>query len=140
MKKTQPQTQPKKITIEDEVALAVTVADKKLIPKKKTQKKKSKTIDNDFVMDVVERFKKNGISVVESLSEKELQDVLDYTNTAYRNMEPIMTDSEYDIIHDYMETKYPNNPILHLILLLPNYFQNRFFQNNQNILFLLDLT
>jgi len=27
-------------------------------------------------------------------------------------MEPIMTDSEYDIIHDYMEMKYPNNPIL----------------------------
>jgi len=132
MKKTQAQTKPKKIIIEDEVAVAV--ADKKLVPKKKTQKtqkKKSKmlvnevvedvvvgmekTIDNDFVMDVVERFKKNGISVVESLSEKELQDVLDYTNTAYRNMEPIMTDNEYDIIHDYMETKYPNNPILNEI-------------------------
>ena len=135
MKKIQSQTKPKKIIIEGEVALAVTVADKKLVPKKKTQKKKSKmlvnevvedvvlgkevgmekTIDKDFVMDVVERFKKNGISVVESLSEKELQDVLDYTNTAYRNMEPIMTDSEYDIIHDYMETKYPNNPILNEI-------------------------
>ena len=109
MKKKQTQTKPKKITIEDEVA----VAEKKLVPKKKTQKKQSKTLVNeDFVIDIVEKFKKNGISVVESLSEKELQDVLDYTNNAYRNMEPIMTDNEYDIIHDYMEAKYPNNPIL----------------------------
>ena len=122
MKKTQTLTQPKKIKIEGEVALA----EKKLVPKKKTQKKQSKllvnevveevgvgkTVNNDFIIDVVERFKKNGISVVESLSEKELQDVLNYTNNAYRNMEPIMTDNEYDIIHDYMEAKYPNNPIL----------------------------
>lgn len=135
MKKKQTQTKPKKITIEGEVAVSVAVAEKKVVPKKKTQTKKSKmtvnevvedvvvgkevgmgkTIDNDFVMDVVERFKKNGISVVESLSEKELQDVLDYTNNAYRNMEPIMTDNEYDIIHDYMEAKYPNNPILNEI-------------------------
>jgi NAD-dependent DNA ligase len=112
--------EPKKITIEGEVNLT----EKKLVPKKKTQKNQSKklinevvenvgkTVDNDFVMDVVEKFKKNGISVVESLSEKQLQDVLDYTNNAYRNMEPIMTDNEYDIIHDYMEMKYPNNPIL----------------------------
>ena len=128
MKKTQTQTQPKKITIEGKVALT----EKKLVPKKKTQTKKSKilgdevveevgvgvgvgvgkTVDKDFVIDVVERFKKNGISVVEYLSEKQLQDVLDYTNNAYRNMEPIMTDNEYDIIHDFMEMKYPNNPIL----------------------------
>ena len=71
--------------------------------------------DENFVIDVVNKFKKNGISVIESLSEKELQDVLDYTNNAYRNMEPIMTDNEYDIIHDYMEAKYPNNPILNEI-------------------------
>ena len=119
MKKTLPiKTQPKKITIEGEVV----VAEKKLVPKKKTQKKKPEIlveeegevgkVDKNFVMDVVEKFKKNGISVVESLSEKELQHVLDYTNNAYRNMEPIMTDNEYDIIHDYMEIKYPNNPIL----------------------------
>jgi len=124
MKKPLSQTPPKKITIEGEVALT----EKKLVPKKKTQTKKSKilgdelveemgvvvgkTVNNDFIIDVVERFKKNGISVVESLSEKQLQDVLEYTNNAYRNMEPIMTDSEYDIIHDYMEMKYPNNSIL----------------------------
>ena len=123
MKKTQTQTQPKKITIEGEVALT----EKKLVPKKRTQSKKStilrdellenvvvvgKTVNKDFVIDVVERFKKNGINVLESLSEKQLQDVLDYTNNAYRNMEPIMTDNEYDIIHDYMEMKYPNNSVL----------------------------
>ena len=101
----------------------VVVTEKKSRPKPKTLKKKPKIlvdemgkgfgeVNKGFVMDVVEKFKNNGISVVESLSEKELQDVLDYTNNAYRNMEPIMTDSEYDIIHDYMETKYPNNPIL----------------------------
>jgi len=118
MKKTEMQTQPKKIIIEDDVALDVVVdePEKKLVPKKKTQTKKSKILVNeDFVMVVVDNFKSNGISVLESLSEKELQDVLDYTNKAYRNMEPIISDSEYDIIHDYMETKYPNNLILYNI-------------------------
>ena len=120
MKKTQKQTKPKKITIEGDV----TLAEKKHVPKKKTQKNQlknvvvgegvgvGKTVKNDFVIDVVDKFKKNGISVLEPLSEKELQTVLDYANNAYRNMEPIMTDNEYDIIHGYMEMKYPNNSIL----------------------------
>ena len=42
MKKTQSQTKPKKITLEGEVALAVTVADKKLVPKKRHKRKNQK--------------------------------------------------------------------------------------------------
>jgi NAD-dependent DNA ligase len=69
----------------------------------------------DFVNTIVENFKKNGIQVLDSLSEKELETVLEYTNYVYRNLQPILTDNEYDIIHDYMEIKYPNNPILFTI-------------------------
>jgi len=73
----------------------------------------SKYAENtEFVTNVIENFKKNGIHVLDSLSEKELELVLNYTNNAYRNLNPVMTDNEYDIIHDYMETKYPNNSIL----------------------------
>ena len=80
-----------------------------------TMEKKISKIDADFVSDIVEKFKKTGINVLESLSENELQKVLDITNNAYRNIDPMMTDNEYDIIHDYMEKKYPNNPILSTI-------------------------
>ena len=57
----------------------------------------------------VDMFRKNGIKFLESLTEEELTDLLNYANTMYRNLQPIMTDNEYDILEDYIKEKYPDN-------------------------------
>ena len=61
----------------------------------------------------IENFKKNGISVIEHLSENQLADMLVVANAAYYNTKmALMTDNEYDIIKEYMERKYPKNEVL----------------------------
>lgn len=67
--------------------------------------------DESLVVDLILDFKKNGISVLEPLTENQLSRMLNVANVAYRNMEPIMTDNEYDIIQDYVEAKFPANQI-----------------------------
>lgn len=55
-------------------------------------------------------FVKDGISVLETLSEKELSDMIIFANKAYYNTQvPLLTDNEYDIIKEYIEHKYPDN-------------------------------
>jgi NAD-dependent DNA ligase len=68
--------------------------------------------EDDDVVDLINDFKKNGISVLDALSENQLSRILGYANTAYRNMEPVMTDNEYDIIQDYVEEKFPSNQLV----------------------------
>jgi NAD-dependent DNA ligase len=68
--------------------------------------------DDAGVDDLIRDFKKNGISVLESLTETQLSQMLNVANKAYRNMEPIMTDNEYDIIQDYVSEKFPANLVV----------------------------
>ena len=64
---------------------------------------------------LAEDFKKNGISVLEQLNEKELSDLLREANKAYYNEEPFFTDNQYDIVKEYVEAKYPSNQVIHEI-------------------------
>jgi NAD-dependent DNA ligase/DNA polymerase/3'-5' exonuclease PolX len=64
---------------------------------------------------IYENFKKDGISVLEKLSEKELSELLKEANKAYYNEEQFLTDNQYDIIKEYIETKYPTNTAVHEI-------------------------
>jgi NAD-dependent DNA ligase len=57
----------------------------------------------------IDNFRKNGIKVLDAMTEQELTSMLNYANTMYRNFQPIMTDNEYDILEDYIKEKYPNN-------------------------------
>uniref|UniRef100_A0A6C0DNB5 DNA polymerase beta n=1 Tax=viral metagenome TaxID=1070528 RepID=A0A6C0DNB5_9ZZZZ len=58
----------------------------------------------------IDAFKTNGISVLEKLNEKELSDMVVATNDAYYNTQtPLLTDNEYDILKEYIETKFPKN-------------------------------
>jgi NAD-dependent DNA ligase/DNA polymerase/3'-5' exonuclease PolX len=68
--------------------------------------------DESTIVDLIQDFKKNGISVLEPLTENQLSRMLNVANVAYRNMEPIMTDNEYDIIQDYVEEKFPTNQVI----------------------------
>jgi DNA ligase (NAD+) len=60
----------------------------------------------------VEKFKKQGISVLDSLSEKQFESLIKSLNNAYYNDESMMTDNEYDIIKEYFERKFPTNRLL----------------------------
>jgi NAD-dependent DNA ligase len=96
-----------------------------LLPKKSTAKQPTKKIMiiEDEVQDekynsmlmVVEDFKKKGISVLEQLNEKELSDLLREANKAYYNEQPFFTDNQYDIVKEFVETKYPSNSVIHEI-------------------------
>jgi len=104
--------------------------EKKVLKKEKTVLKKEKTVlkkekknekkkliiedeseetEHPFVKDLVKDFKKNGIGVLHNLNEQQLTHILSQANILYRNMQPIMTDNEYDIIQDYIAEKYPHN-------------------------------
>lgn len=61
------------------------------------------------IVDIANNFKKNGISVLDTLNENQLSSILREANKAYYNQEPFMTDNEYDIVKDYIENKYPSN-------------------------------
>ena len=55
-------------------------------------------------------FKKDGIKVLDTLSEKEVETMIVVANDAYYNSKsPLLTDNEYDIVREYAENKYPEN-------------------------------
>ena len=75
--------------------------------KNKTCKKQDESKKN------IDFFKKNGIKVLEGLKEKELSNMLDTANNAFHCIgQSIMTDNEYDIMHEFIEKKYPKNKSL----------------------------
>jgi len=70
----------------------------------------------DPVLHAIEHYKTGGFSVLESLSEKTLNNMLIKTNDVYRNLgpneQPLISDNQYDILEDYIKEKYPKNKIV----------------------------
>ena len=61
----------------------------------------------------IDAFKKDGIKVLDALEEDQLAAMITAANVAFHcHGVPIMTDNEYDIVHGYLKSKYPNNPAL----------------------------
>ena len=95
--------------------LTKTVKKKDITIKKTSVKTKKnanlKIVENDepITMELVNDFKKNGISILNNLSEKELSEMVILTNDLYRNQEPILTDNQFDILEDFIKKKYPDN-------------------------------
>jgi NAD-dependent DNA ligase/DNA polymerase/3'-5' exonuclease PolX len=58
---------------------------------------------------LIDTFKANGISHLQTLNENQLTSMLNLANVLYRNAQPIMTDNQYDILQDFIATKYPAN-------------------------------
>jgi len=91
---------------------------KKTLEKKKIiieSESESESEYNEKVVSEVKDFRKNGIKVLESMTEQELTTILNYANTMYRNFQPIMTDNEFDILQDYITEKYPDNQAIQQI-------------------------
>ena len=58
----------------------------------------------------LDKFKQLGMSYLETLSQKDLDQMLLLANNVYYNTkEPLMTDNEYDILKEYIMSKYPSN-------------------------------
>ena len=83
------------------------VSKKIMIIGDETEDETYKTMANDF--------KKNGISVLEVLNEKQLSQLLREANRVYYNEEPFFNDNQYDIVKEFIENKYPSNQVLHEI-------------------------
>jgi hypothetical protein len=78
-------------------------------PKNKTIKKSK---DSFSVLNEITNFKKNGNSLLQVLTEEQLSDIIEYANNKYYCEEdPVFTDTEYDIIREYVLEKYPTNEI-----------------------------
>lgn len=72
-------------------------------------------VEDETYKNIAKDFKKNGFSVLGSLNEKQLSELLREANKAYYNEEPFFTDNQYDIVKEFIESKYPSNPVLHEI-------------------------
>jgi len=58
----------------------------------------------------IEIFKQNGMTALEKLSQKELDQMIFLANDVYYNTkEVLMTDNEYDIVKEYILSKFPND-------------------------------
>lgn len=109
-----------KLIIEDEEVISSTSkpVTEKPVTKKPAAKKimiVEEEVEDETYKIIAEDFKKNGISVLESLNEKQLSDFLREANKAYYNSEPILTDNQYDIVKEFVESRYPSNPVIHEI-------------------------
>ena len=70
-------------------------------------------ISNANVFNLVELFKKDGIKILKTLSEKQLSEMIDAANNAFHcEGKPIMLDNEYDILYEFTQTMYPKNNVL----------------------------
>ena len=103
------------------------VATRSSSKKEKNKTRKKRILKEDNTKDIEEmpkmnvkkaelimaQFKEQGIEVLEKMKEKDLQDFIEILNAQYYNTKKAMaTDTEYDIIKELMERKYPKNTIL----------------------------
>lgn len=65
------------------------------------------------LQEIVDLFIKKGVEVLDVLSEKDLSDIILFSNDKYYNQQPIMTDNQYDIIKEYIDNKFPKNQVIH---------------------------
>ena len=86
------------------------------------QDKKVMTVDNIPNAEIektkthITNFKENGITILDSLNEKELSKMIVLASDKYYNTNnPSMTDNEYDIVKEYTAKKYPKNVEVDLI-------------------------
>ena len=89
-------TRKKKIILVEEPATEVVAAEENVV------------VPPDIIHNL-ERFKHEGITVLDNLSEKTLIDMIRYSSKVYYNFEPFITDNQYDIIKEYTNNKFPSN-------------------------------
>jgi DNA ligase (NAD+) len=79
-----------------------------LVEEQSVLEAKTEQISPEIVANL-ERFKHEGISVLDKLNEKMLTDMIRYSNSVYYNSQEVLTDNQYDIIKEYTTKKFPSN-------------------------------
>ena len=95
--------------------------DKPSTTKNSTRKKKiiksGKKVDivfdiiEDLETNLIDSFSKKGISVLETLQQKDLESMLLYASKQYYNHSPVLTDNQFDIIKNFIDKKFPANKV-----------------------------
>ena len=75
----------------------------KKVPKPSNKKSKK------YIKDYIGSFRTDGISFLSTLNEEELSKWILDANAAYADGIPFITDTEYDIVVDFIRDKYPKN-------------------------------
>ena len=83
-------------------------------PKNKTLKKKNIILVEENIksnsIQLLEEFSKKGISLLNALDQDELTNMLQYASNQYYNYnKSVITDNQFDIIKNFIETKFPAN-------------------------------
>ena len=75
------------------------------------QKQLKNTHTDDTIIEYIGAFKKHGIEVLHALTEDQLISILQEADKVFHyNKTPIMTDNEYDIVKEYTQHMFPENP------------------------------
>ena len=93
----------KKVVADEEVVVVETKVPAKVVTKCLPKRK---------LRALLVRLNKEGISVLNSQSEATLAAMILYANDVYYNKKPVVSDSVYDILREFMERNYPGNPVL----------------------------
>jgi DNA ligase (NAD+) len=81
-------------------------------------KKQTKKISKPRLISIKKfapKLRTDGIKLLEQSGEEQLAKIIKEANKLYYNETPIMNDNEFDMIKEYMESKYPDNKILNEI-------------------------
>lgn len=73
------------------------------------------SVTDEPVVTNINNFKRDGINVLEQLSETDLNDIIRYANNNYYNNDTqnvLLSDNQYDIIKGYIENKYVSNQVI----------------------------
>jgi DNA ligase (NAD+) len=74
------------------------------------QMKTSKSLPSSDAKSNIEQFKRDGMTHLEKLKQSDLDEMIIVSNDAYYNTkEALLTDNEYDIIKEYILSKYPDD-------------------------------
>ena len=83
----------------------------KTLKKKDTIKNKAEIIFVELEDDLLKTFVEKGISSLEPLSLSDLTNMLQYASKQYYNHSPVISDNQFDIIKNYIDTKFPTNKV-----------------------------
>jgi NAD-dependent DNA ligase len=85
------------------------VKPKKVVVRRTLKKQKPK------YEEMAKKFKSDGVSYLEGLTETELVNLINEANDAYYNKKPFLSDEEFDIIKEHAESRFPENIALKAI-------------------------
>ena len=83
----------------------------KTLKKKVTSKSKPEIIFVELEEDLLKTFVEKGISFLETLDLTNLTNMIQHASKQYYNHSPVISDNQFDIIKNFIDTKFPTNKV-----------------------------